>query len=115
VKYGDGGVDIEPVAHLYKMQVFALAKHMDVVANILGREPSPDTWSAGVGDVEFYFRIPFDVLDLLLYAVSHRIPPPDVAEGLGLGIEQVDRALRDIATKRRSTWHLRSLPPSLPL
>jgi len=115
VKYGDGGVDIEPVAHLYKTQVFALARHLGVVENILEREPSPDTWSAGVGDVEFYFRMPFEVLDMLLYAVDHRAASADVARELKLKDEQVARALRDIASKRKSTWHLRSLPPSLPL
>ncbi|MHC5056884.1 MAG: NAD(+) synthase [Planctomycetota bacterium] len=115
VKYGDGGVDLEPVAHLYKMQVFALARHTGVVANILAREPSPDTWSAGVGDVEFYFRMPFEVLDLLLYAIDHGAAPPDVARELGLEPEQVARAYRDITSKRKATWHLRSLPPSLPL
>lgn len=115
VKYGDGGVDIEPVAHLYKTQVFALARHVGVVENILAREPSPDTWSAGVGDVEFFFRMPFEVLDVLLYAAAHRVPAPDVARELGLELEQVARAVRDIASKRKATRHLRSLPPSLPL
>ena len=115
VKYGDGGVDLEPIAHLYKSQVFALARRLGVVENILAREPSPDTWSAGVGDVEFYYRMPFEVLDLLLYAVDHGAEPQDVARELGLEHEQVARALRDIASKRKTTWHLRSLPPSLPL
>ena len=115
VKFGDGGVDLEPVAHLYKTQVFALARHTGVVESILAREPSPDTWSAGVGDVEFFFRMPIEVLDLLLYAAAHGVPTADVARALGLAIEQVDRAFRDIASKRRATWHLRSMPPSLPL
>jgi len=30
VKYGDGGVDIEPIAHLYKTQVFELSKWLGV-------------------------------------------------------------------------------------
>jgi len=115
VKYGDGGVDIEPVAHLYKAQVFALARHLGVVENILEREPSPDTWSAGVGDVEFYYRMPIEVLDLLLYATDHGAGAAEVARELGLEDEQVTRAFRDITSKRKSTWHLRSLPPSLPL
>jgi NAD+ synthase len=113
VKFGDGGVDIEPVAHLYKTQVFALARRVGVVANILAREPSPDTWSGGVGDVEFYFRMPIEVLDLLLYATEHDVPHADVARELGLAREQVERALSDISSKRKATRHLRCLPPSL--
>ncbi|MGQ9673936.1 MAG: NAD(+) synthase, partial [Candidatus Aminicenantales bacterium] len=45
VKYGDGGVDIEPIAHLYKTQVFELARYLGVNEEILKRIPSPDTFS----------------------------------------------------------------------
>jgi len=68
VKYGDGGVDIEPIAHLYKNQVFKLAAHLGVIEEIIGRAPCPDTYSAPVTDEEWYFRMPFKQLDLLLYA-----------------------------------------------
>ena len=59
VKYGDGGVDIEPIAHLYKTQVFQLAEHVGVIPEIIGRAPCPDTYSAPVTDEEWYFRMPF--------------------------------------------------------
>ena len=41
VKYGDGGVDIEPIAHLYKNQVFQLAEHLGVIPEIISRAPLP--------------------------------------------------------------------------
>lgn len=113
VKYGDGGVDIEPMAHLYKTQIFQLARHLGVIEKILQRKPSPDTWSGEVGDEEFYFRMPFQVLDLLLYAWNEEVPKPEVARVLGLAEEQIDRAFKDFESKRRATWHLRCLPPSL--
>ncbi|OFY50685.1 MAG: NAD(+) synthase, partial [Bacteroidetes bacterium RBG_13_46_8] len=68
VKYGDGGVDIEPLAHLYKTQVYQLAEHLGVIKEIMERAPSPDTFSFPVTDEEYYFRIPYDKLDLLLYS-----------------------------------------------
>jgi len=43
VKYGDGGVDIEPLQHLYKAQVYQLAEHLGVIREIIERAPSPDT------------------------------------------------------------------------
>ncbi|MEN6312004.1 MAG: NAD(+) synthase, partial [Acidobacteriota bacterium] len=67
VKYGDGGVDIEPIAHLYKSQVFQLAEYSGVLRDIVDRAPCPDTYSAPVTDEEWYFRMPFKQLDLLLY------------------------------------------------
>ena len=115
VKYGDGGVDIEPLAHLYKTQVFQLSRHLDVTANILNRAPSPDTWTAEVSDEEFYYRIPRDVLDLLLYAWVHDVPTEEVREVLDLTDEPIARAFKDFESKKRTTWHLRVMAPSLPL
>ena len=113
VKYGDGGVDIEPLAHLYKTQVYQLAEYLGVIEEIRSRAPSPDTWPGGVTDEEFYFRMPFETLDTLLFAWNQSIPAHEVASWLNLSPEQVDRAFRDFTGKRNTTWHLRTLPPSL--
>ena len=56
VKYGDGGTDIEPIANLFKTQVFQLAKHLEVPNKIIQRKPSPDTWSLPVSDEDFLDR-----------------------------------------------------------
>lgn len=113
VKFGDGGVDIEPIAHLYKRQVYALAHELDVVKEIIDRPPSPDTYSLPVTDKEFYFCLDYNLLDLLLYAHENRVSVKEVAREVGLGREQVERVFRDIGAKERVTWHLRQLPPSL--
>jgi NAD+ synthase len=39
-KYGDGGVDISPIADLLKSQVYALAKELQVVESILQAKPT---------------------------------------------------------------------------
>ena len=39
-KYGDGGVDISPIADLTKTEVFALAKHLGIVDSILEAKPT---------------------------------------------------------------------------
>jgi NAD+ synthase len=113
VKYGDGGVDIEPIAHLYKMQVYQLARHLGVVEEILARQPSPDTFSLETSDEEFYFRLPYDDLDLLLYAWENKVTPEEAGAALGLRENQVARAFRDFQAKFVATQHLRRLPPSL--
>jgi NAD+ synthase len=113
VKYGDGGVDLEPIAHLYKTQVFQLAGDLGVIEEIRRRAPSPDTFSLEVSDEEFYFRMPYETLDLLLYAWENTVPPPVAAEALRLSLDQVQRAFRDFASKFKATEHLRSLAPSL--
>ena len=113
VKYGDGGVDIEPLSHLYKAQVYQISEHLGVIREIIDRAPSPDTWSFQVSDEEFYFRIPYDKLDLLLYAWQNDIPVEQVCETMNLSAEQVKRAMRDFNAKFNATKHLRQLPPTL--
>jgi NAD+ synthase len=110
VKYGDGGVDIEPLAHLYKTQVYALSSHLGVIPEILGRAPSPDTFSIPVSDEEFFFRMPYDKLDLLLYAWEHQVPAGVTGGVMGFEEAQVRRVFRDFTTKHAST-ELARIPP----
>lgn len=109
-KYGDGGTDTEALAHLYKTQIFALGRHLDVIPEILDRTPSPDTFSLPVSDQEFFFRIPFDKLDLLLYAWEHDVPRDEAARVLALEEKAVERGFRDFTAKNQATAHLREMP-----
>ena len=113
VKYGDGGVDIEPIAHLFKTQVRELAAYMGVIPEIVNRAPCPDTYSAPVTDEEWYLRMPFETLDPLLYAWENKVPVPEICRAMGLAEDQVKRAFRDFTSKYSSTEHLRRMPPSL--
>jgi len=49
-KYGDGGVDLSPIADLYKTEVFKLAKHLGVVQSILDAKPTDGLWEDGRSD-----------------------------------------------------------------
>jgi NAD+ synthase len=113
VKFGDGGVDIEPLAHLYKTQVYSLARHLGVIMEIIERPPSPDTYSLPVTDKEFYFCMDFSLLDLLLCAYEKDVSLDTVSKTLDLKEKQIQRAFRDFTAKERATWHLREMPPSL--
>ena len=113
VKYGDGGVDLEPISHLYKTQVYQLAKNLGVIEEIILRPPTPDTYSLPVTDKEFYFCIDYDLLDLLLYAFHNNINLDDIASALDLEHHQIKRVFRDFRSKEEATWHLRQLPLSM--
>ena len=43
-KYGDGGVDLSPIADLTKSDVFAIAKELGVVASIQNAQPTDGLW-----------------------------------------------------------------------
>ena len=113
VKFGDGGVDIEPLAHLYKTQVYELARYLGVIQEIIHRPSSSDTYSLPVTDKEFYFCINYSLLDLLLYAYEKDVPVEIVSKTLDLEEKQTQRVFRDFAAKERATWHLREMPASL--
>ncbi|MBN2183828.1 MAG: NAD(+) synthase [Candidatus Krumholzibacteriota bacterium] len=112
VKYGDGGVDIEPLANLYKKQVFDLGKYLGVPNEIIQRTPTPDTYSLPVSDEDFYFCMPYNTFDLVLYAALNGIPADIAAASIGLTVEQIERAWKDLDRKKKTTETLRMLPPS---
>ncbi|MDP3157069.1 MAG: NAD(+) synthase [Archangium sp.] len=112
VKQGDGAADLKPIAHLYKTQVYALAETLGVPAEIRRRPPTTDTYSMPQTQEEFYFALPYDRMDLCLYAVNHQVPAEEVASVVDLQPAQVERVFKDIAAKRRATRY-GHLPPIL--
>jgi NAD+ synthase len=115
VKHGDGGVDIEPIANLYKTQVYQLARHVDVPREIIDRTPTPDTFSFFVSDKEYYFCLTYEMLDLLLYAQTHPACREKIKTGLGIDDGQMDRVFQDFQYKERATAHIREMPPMAPI
>jgi len=113
VKHGDGGVDVMLIAHLYKTQVYELARFLDVPVSIQSRTPTTDTYSAPSTQEEFFFRLPFETLDLLWFAMENNVATCDVARVMNLSEEQVSRAQNAFVRKRRTTEYLR-LHPVLP-
>ena len=113
VKFGDGGVDIEPLAHLYKVQIFQMGAYLGVLDEVMKRAPSPDTYSYVVTDEEFFFRMPFEKLDMLLYAWENSVPMGHVCTVMNLSEEQVKRVYRDFELKFQKSEHLREPPPTL--
>lgn len=106
VKLGDGAADVKPIAHLYKTQVYQLAEFLDVPDIICQRPPTTDTYSLPQGQDEFYFSLPYDKMDLCLYAKNAHIPAQDVTDATGLTAEQVQRVFHDIDQKRSTTHYL---------
>jgi len=49
-KYGDGGVDISPIADLYKSEVYSLAESLDVITEIQNASPTDGLWDDGRTD-----------------------------------------------------------------
>ena len=112
VKNGDGAADVKPIAHLYKTQVYQLAEHLGVPAEIRERPPTTDTYALEQSQEEFFFSVPYETLDLCLYGRNRGLPPEAIAPAVGLEPGDVERVYRDIDAKRRATAYLH-LPPVL--
>ena len=112
VKCGDGAADVKPIAHLYKTQVYQLAEYLEIPDEIRSRPPTTDTYSLPQTQDEFYFSVPFQALDLCLYALNNGVPASAIADAAGLAAGDVERVFRDIEAKRRATSPLH-MPPLL--
>lgn len=106
VKGGDGLADVKPIAHLYKTQVYAMAKHLGIPAAICNRSPTTDTYTLAQGQDEFYFSLPYKQMDLALWAKNHGVSPAEAAPTIGITPDQVERVYRDIDQKRSTTRYL---------
>jgi NAD+ synthase len=109
VKYGDGGADIKPIIHLFKTQVYDLARYLRVPEEILKKQPTTDTYSAEQTQEEFFFRIPFYVLDTVWCAWERNYSNDDIANTTGLTVEQVQSIIDDIKQKKKTTEALREI------
>ena len=72
-KYGDGGVDLSPIANLNKSEVFSLAKHLNVVHSIQDAKPTDGLWEDGRSDEDQH-----EVLSIYrkLHAINkHKMEP----------------------------------------
>ena len=110
VKYGDGGADIKPIAHLFKLQVYQLAAYLDIPKEIQIRTPTTDTYSAECTQEEFFFRVPFEIGDVIWHAMEKSVPVSEVAKALELTEAQIEHIQKDIKRKIKATEYLRAEP-----
>ena len=110
VKYGDGGADVMPIAHLYKTQVYQLADYLNIPREIIDRTPTTDTYSAEQTQEEFFFQLPFKQMDLLWYAYENKYDLKEVTDVVGKSVEEVEKIFSNFKRKQSTTEYLRMAP-----
>jgi NAD+ synthase len=101
-KYGDGGVDLEPLGELYKHEVRALARHLSVPEPIIQRPPTAGLWPGQTDEGEL--GITYDELDAILAAIETG--------------QELDAAPETVARVRHmvdASAHKRKPPPVFPV
>jgi NAD+ synthase len=101
-KYGDGGVDVEPLGNLYKWQVRELAGALGVPQPIIDRPPSAGLWAGQTDEKEM--GITYEELDATLTAI--KAGQTEIVEPLLLS-----RVQQMIAVSE----HKRAVPPACPI
>ncbi len=110
VKYGDGGADVMPIGDLYKTQVYELASYMGVPQEIIDRTPTTDTYTAEQTQEEFFYQLPFEMMDLLWYAWENGYQPQEVAPALDITEKEVENVFKTFLRKKKTTEYLRMAP-----
>jgi len=107
-KYGDGGNDLLPIAHLYKTQVKQLGKYLGLPIKIIDKPSSPQLWKGHKAIDEI--PTDYDVLDLILYTIF------DLKMENGKIVSQLninEKLIQDVHKRYKESMHKRSCPPTL--
>jgi len=110
VKNGDGSADVKPIAHLYKTQVYALARHLGLPEDVCRARPTTDTYSLEQSQEEFYFGLPYEKMDLALWAHNHGVAPAALARSLNVSEPEAVAIYATIDAKRRGTRYHHARP-----
>jgi NAD+ synthase len=110
VKLGDGAADVKPIAHLYKSQVYAMARYLGLPEDICTTTPTTDTFSLAPGQDEFYFGLPYPQMDLVLWHLNNDLGAADLAAELGCEVGVAEAHMAAALAKRRTTAYLHAAP-----
>jgi len=103
-KHGDGGVDLMPLADLYKTQLRQLARHLKIPENIVKKPPSPGFYPGHTDEDEL--GIDYTPLDLILYSWEKGSDTSMITEDLGISQSLVESVMRRV----NANEHKRRLP-----
>lgn len=98
-KYGDGGVDIEPLGGLYKCEVREIATKLNIPENIINKPPSAGLWEGQTDEGEIGMK--YDLLDEIIYRIDYNLDLNDLNKS---DIEKVKEMMR-------SSQHKLKMPP----
>jgi len=100
-KYGDGGVDFNPIGHLYKTEVWQLAEYLDIDERVVKRKPTAGLWKGQTDEDEI--GVTYEEIDKILST------PPSLRLTLGISQEKINR----VANLCKKNLHKRKMPETL--
>jgi len=104
-KYGDGGVDLLPIADLYKTEVRRLAEVLGINRRIVAKRSSPRLWPGHIAESEI--GMSYETVDRLFkLRFDEGMDVPAIAERMKVDREKIEAILE----KHRTSEHKRQMP-----
>lgn len=110
-KFGDGAADMLPIADLYKTQVRALAKHLQIPMEIIEKKSSPRLWDSHLAEIEI--GIDYETIDTVLYCLLERkMNPEALAKKMQIPMSRVDKVQKmvDLSSHKREMPKIAFIP-----
>lgn len=104
-KYGDGGVDLEPIGGLYKTEVWELSRRLGVPEPLITKKPSAGLWAGQTDEAEL--GISYVKVDEVLRKLEQNIDPESIMNTLEVSEEQLNSVINRIERSE----HKRNAPP----
>lgn len=104
-KYGDGGVDLEPIGGLYKTEVWELSGRLGIPEPLITKKPSAGLWAGQTDEAEL--GISYVKVDEVLRMLEEGAEPEKILNNIGISAEQLSSVNRRIERNE----HKRKAPP----
>lgn len=104
-RFGDSASDIEPLSHLYKTQVYQLAKYLKVPEKIIRQSPTAGLWDGQTDEDDFGFT--YEEADQVLYLTQNRGQDINKVKKDFLNAEKIIKRLQNNQFKTKTPYFLR--------
>jgi len=102
-KYGDGAVDVEPIAALYKTEVWEMAKILGVPQQIIDKKPSAELWEGHSDEDEF--GMTYQEMDDILKAIK-------INNLIDVLAKYGEAKVKSVLAKIEGSEHKKHMPPA---
>lgn len=107
-RFGDSASDIEPISHLYKTQVYRLAKSLNIPNEIIYQSPTAGLWKGQTDENDFGFT--YEEADQVLYFYNDKKKKLEEIKKLGFkNSEKIIKCYKDNQFKQKTPYCLKQI------
>ncbi|MCQ2973063.1 MAG: NAD+ synthase [archaeon] len=106
-KFGDGASDFEPIADLYKTQVWQLSEYLKIPSEIIEKPPRAGLWNNQTDEDEI--GMDYELLDKILYLYNDKnITEEKISQTLEINVQETEKIIQKI----KNNEHKNKIPES---